>query len=308
MIKLDNLHKSFGSVKALAGLSLTINTGEIYGLLGANGAGKTTAVRIICGLLKPDMGTVHFQTNSAENVLKPALSQPFKPIGYMPQRGGLYDDLTVLENIRFFARAHGLKEPNLAAENVLQSNGLIPRASQLVGHLSGGWRQRVALATALLHAPRFLLLDEPTVGLDPQARTAMWQQLRSLSDNGVAILVTTHHVDEAARCDRIGYLESGKLTAQDVPAQLAVSLNLHAWSLSSSHAVLNQTALNLAPPNIKSTICQRDTNGYRLISNNPALPPTINAWASEQGIDVSTIAPNLSDALDWLASANQESH
>ena len=289
MIKLENCHKSFGSIKALTGLSLTVNSGEIYGLLGANGAGKTTAVRIICGLLKPDIGEVHVQADSSKQALP---QQPLKPIGYMPQRGGLYDDLTVLENIRFFARAHGLKQATVAAENVLQTNGLMPRAHQQVGHLSGGWRQRVALAAALLPAPRFLLLDEPTAGLDPQARAAMWQQLRNLSDDGVAILVTTHHVDEAARCDRIGYLDAGKLIAQDIPTQLAASLNLHAWHIVST----------LAPPKIKSTICQRDAKGYRLIRNNHALPPAFIAWASEYRIDVCAAEPNLNDALDWLAS------
>ena len=293
MIKLTNLHKSFGSIKALAGLSLTVNSGEIYGLLGANGAGKTTAVRIICGLLKPDSGEVHVQTDPSKQALPP---QQLKPIGYMPQRGGLYDDLTVRENIRFFARAHGLKQAKLAAENALQINGLLPRAHQQVGHLSGGWRQRVALAAALLHAPRFLLLDEPTAGLDPQARAVMWQQLRNLSDDGVAILVTTHHVDEAARCDRIGYLDAGQLTAQDIPAQLAASLNLHAWHIVSKHA----------PPKINATICQRDGSGYRLVSNNHALPPAFIAWASEYGIDVCAVEPNLNDALDWLASNGQK--
>lgn len=299
MIKLDNCHKSFGSIKALTGLSLTVNSGEIYGLLGANGAGKTTAVRIICGLLKPDSGEVHVQTDSSKQALP---QQLLKPIGYMPQRGGLYDDLTVLENIRFFARAHGLKQANIVAENVLQTNGLMPRAHQQVGHLSGGWRQRVALAAALLPAPRFLLLDEPTAGLDPQARAAMWQQLRNLSDDGVAILVTTHHVDEAARCDRIGYLEAGKLTAQDIPAQLAASLNLHAWQI-----ILKLAPSKLAPPKTNSTICQRDAKGYRLISNNHALPQAFIAWASAQDIDVCTAEPNLNDALDWLASDWQES-
>lgn len=119
MLKLNNLHKSFGHIKALNGLSLQVNTGEIYGLLGANGAGKTTAVRIICGLIKPDIGDVQYQLNSEQS----KLNHLNNTIGYMPQRGGLYDDLTVLENIRFFARAHGLKQPNLAAENALQSNG-----------------------------------------------------------------------------------------------------------------------------------------------------------------------------------------
>lgn len=287
MLKLNNLHKSFGHIKALNGLSLQVNTGEIYGLLGANGAGKTTAVRIICGLIKPDIGDVQYQLNSEQS----KLNHLNNTIGYMPQRGGLYDDLTVLENIRFFARAHGLKQPNLAAENALQSNGLMQRAQQQVGSLSGGWRQRVALTAALLHAPRLLLLDEPTAGLDPQARAVLWQRLRKLCAEGVAILVTTHHVDEAARCDRIGYLEAGKLKVQDIPSQLAVKLGLHAWQLNTK----------LMPPNLHASICQRNAQGYRLVANNTELPNSFSTWAITHQIEVFTVEPSLTDALDWLA-------
>ena len=170
----SGLCKRFGNVIALEGLSLGVLSGEIYGLLGPNGAGKTTALRIVCGLTAPDSGD--------GQCLGRAFGDAAASLGYLPQRGGLYDDLTVTQNLMFFARAHGLSGPRQQVARTIADHGLAARSAAKVGTLSGGWRQRVALAAALLHAPKLLLLDEPTAGLDPTAREQLWPHMKKMRD------------------------------------------------------------------------------------------------------------------------------
>jgi ABC-2 type transport system ATP-binding protein len=285
------LHKRFGALTALNDLSLALRHGEIYGLLGPNGAGKTTALRIICGLLVADAG-------DGQCLTAPLGKRP-AGLGYLPQGGGLYDDLTISENLRFFARAHGLSHPVDRVSAALTAHGLTERARQRVGTLSGGWRQRVALVAALMHAPQLLLLDEPTAGLDAQARERLWQQLRTLSAQAVTILITTHYADEAERCDRIGYLTGGRLRAEGSPGRLFHELGLAVWRIGAGgeqHKV---------PPQIDSLRFIRDSDGWRAVAHSVHLPPALTEWCAQAGVRPEPTAPRLDDALVWLAGEQQ---
>lgn len=205
------LRKVFGARVAVEGLDLDIGTGEVFGLLGPNGSGKTTTIRMLCGLMTPSAGT-------ASVVGFDVVAEPEKVrrrIGYMSQRFGLYDDLTVAENMRFYASVYGLRGEarRKRIEEQLSELGLEERAGQLAGTLSGGWKQRLALACATSHHPAMLFLDEPTAGVDPASRRLLWQWVYGLAKRGTTILVTTHYMDEAERCERLAFLSRGHLIA-----------------------------------------------------------------------------------------------
>ena len=212
------LRKVFGSAVAVEGLDLTIARGEVFGLLGANGSGKTTTIRMLTGLLTPTSGeatVVGFDVRRESEAIRRA-------IGYMSQRFGLYDDLTVEENLRFYSTIYGLhgaaRERRM--RELVDQLGLGPRITQLAGTLSGGWKQKLALACATAHRPSMLFLDEPTAGVDPAARRQFWQLIYALSGQGTTILVTTHYMDEAARCQRLAFLSRGRLTAVGTPEEV----------------------------------------------------------------------------------------
>ena len=212
-MEVKNLVKSFGHVRAVDGLSLAVRPGEIYGLLGPNGSGKTTLIRLITGLLKPAAGIVTVLGQRMPD--KRALAA----VGYMTQAGALYEDLTVRENITFFARMCGGVTRDRVGE-MLALVELQDRAGSLVRQLSGGMKQRVSLACALVHRPWLLLLDEPTVGVDPQLRVSFWEYFQRLAGEGAALLVSSHVMDEAARCHRLGLIRQGRLLAEGTPPDL----------------------------------------------------------------------------------------
>jgi ABC-2 type transport system ATP-binding protein len=214
----SGLRKVFGSLVAVDGLDLTIRRGEVFGLLGPNGSGKTTTIRMLCGLMTPTSGEAtvvgHSVTREPEKIrLK---------IGYMSQKFGLYDDLTVEENLRFYATIYGLHgtERRDRVEALLRDLGLVERTRQLAGTLSGGWKQRLALACATAHRPAMLFLDEPTAGVDPASRRLFWQWIYALAKEGTTILVTTHYMDEAERCERLAFLSRGHLIAVGTVAEV----------------------------------------------------------------------------------------
>jgi ABC-2 type transport system ATP-binding protein len=213
------LVKSFGPVQALAGFDVCINQGETYGLLGPNGSGKTTFIRMIAGLLKPTSGEI-----SVLGSRVPAQVDKVLPlIGYMPQLQALYTDLTVWENVQFYARIFGMnraEKRDARVREVLSLVELLPRKDSIVSTISGGMRQRLSLACALVHEPRLLLLDEPTVGVDPQLRQTFWGYFRSLNAGGVTIILSSHVMDEADRCDRLGLIRYGRLLASGTPTEI----------------------------------------------------------------------------------------
>jgi len=210
------LCKHFGPIRAVDGLDLAVQAGEIYGLLGPNGSGKTTLIRLLIGLLKPTAGRAAILGQAMPD--KAILSQ----VGYMTQASALYDDLSVKDNVAFFAEMCGLPPADSRARiaEVIELVNLHDRAGSLVRTLSGGMKQRTSLAVALVHRPRLLLLDEPTVGVDPQLRVTFWSYFRRLADSGVTLIVSSHVMDEAERCDRLGFIRSGKLLAEGSAADL----------------------------------------------------------------------------------------
>jgi ABC-2 type transport system ATP-binding protein len=227
-IHAEQLNKSFGANRAVNNLSLTVEPGEIYGLVGADGAGKTTTIRLICGALLPDSGEI---TVCSYDVKKQT-EQARQHLGYLSQRFSMYEDLTVLENIRFFAEVRGLKanEWYPRSMEILDFVGLAAFKDRFAGMLSGGMKQKLGLASALVSSPQVLLLDEPTTGVDPVTRQDFWQliiKLVSSPQNGdrVSVLISTPYMDEAARCHRIGFMKKGQLIAEGTPGQLRSMLD-----------------------------------------------------------------------------------
>ena len=212
------LRKQFGDRVAVAGLDLTIHRGEVFGLLGPNGSGKTTTIRMLCGLLVPTSG----DATVAGLDVRTQPDQIRKVIGYMSQRFGLYDDLTVEENLRFYASVYGLRGTARSdrMREQFDTLELTPRRTQLAGTLSGGWKQKLALACATAHRPQVLFLDEPTAGVDPAARRSFWRIIYALSAEGTTVLVTTHYMDEAGRCQRLAFLSRGDLIALGTPDEV----------------------------------------------------------------------------------------
>ncbi|MGH7713586.1 MAG: ABC transporter ATP-binding protein [Gemmatimonadaceae bacterium] len=217
-VEIHGLRKVFGSIVAVEGLDLTIARGEVFGLLGPNGSGKTTTIRMLTGLMAPTAGSA---TVVGYDIVRQA-EQLRRRIGYMSQKYGLYDDLTVIENIDFYAGLYGLTNPERSARvrEQLAAFHLDSRARQLAGTLSGGWKQRLSLACATTHRPDMIFLDEPTAGVDPASRRMFWERIYGLSNAGTTILVTTHYMDEAERCQRLAFLSRGHLIALGTPAEI----------------------------------------------------------------------------------------
>jgi ABC-2 type transport system ATP-binding protein len=230
VIDVQNLTKTFGRKVAVNQLSLQVNRGEIYGFLGPNGSGKTTFIRMLCGLLRPDSGSgvcLGFNLISEQDKIKPR-------IGYMAQRFSLYEDLSVKENLYFIGRIYRIQNIRAAVDEMVERMELAPFYNQLAGTLSGGWKQRLALAVCLLHKPHLLLLDEPTAGVDPKARRDFWDKIYSLAAEGVTALISTHYMDEAERCHRLAYLAYGNMLVKGTAAEVIDSSGLTTWSITGS--------------------------------------------------------------------------
>lgn len=228
VIDVKNLTKKFNDKVVVDNVELHVKKGEVFGFLGPNGSGKTTTIRMLCGLLTPDAG---LGTCLGYDILTQSLKIKEK-IGYMTQHFSFYTDLTVKENLNFIANVYEITNGKEKVLEVLEEHGLFTRRNQLTGTLSGGWKQRVALAACLLHKPEILLLDEPTSGIDPIARREFWDRIHALSEKGVTTLMATHYMDEAERCTRLAYLASGKLLITGTVDEVIDSTHLKTWEIS----------------------------------------------------------------------------
>ena len=227
-IDVHGLNKSFGDKHVVRDLSLQVEHGQILGFLGPNGSGKTTSIRMLCGLLRPDSGS---GTCLGYDVIRETAAIK-REVGYMTQGFSLWGDLTIHENLDFVARMYGMKDRKQAVAKAIDGLGLGTRRDQLAGTLSGGWKQRLALAACMLHDPKLLLLDEPTAGVDPKARREFWEEIHALAARGISVLVSTHYMDEAERCHRLVYIAYGKLLATGTPDQILHERPLAAWTVS----------------------------------------------------------------------------
>jgi len=239
-ISVRGLTKRFGKTEVVSQVSIDMPKGQVWGFLGPNGSGKTTTIRMICGLLKPSEGQGECL---GLDILRD--SEKIKlQTGYMTQKFSFWEDLTIKENLDFVARMYHLANRSELVDNTLKNLGLFHRKNQLAGALSGGWKQRLALAAVTMHKPKLLLLDEPTAGVDPQARREFWREIHTLANHGMTVLVSTHYMDEAERCDSIVYLANGKLITQGCVAQVTKESQLVTYRADEPNVRAISEALN----------------------------------------------------------------
>ncbi len=227
VIAVEGLSKSFGAKRVVENVSIDVRRGQVFGFLGPNGSGKTTTIRMLCGLLTPDEGRgtcLGYDIRGEQAAIK-------RRVGYMTQKFSLYEDLSIRENLEFVARVYGMDRRAERVESALAQLGLVSRQKQLAGTLSGGWKQRLALAACILHEPELLLLDEPTAGVDPKARREFWDEIHRLAAQGLTVLVSTHYMDEAERCHEIAYIAYGKLIARGRVAEVIARSGRATWSV-----------------------------------------------------------------------------
>lgn len=235
--------KRFGAKTVVNEVALQVKRGEIFGFLGPNGSGKTTFIRMLCGLLTPDAGTgtcLGYDLRTQQADIK-------RHVGYMTQKFSFYEDLTLRENLDFIARVYAVPDRAAAVQRSLEQLGLANRSHQLAGQLSGGWKQRLALAACLIHSPQLLLLDEPTAGVDPKARRDFWDQIHQLAADGLTVLITTHYMDEAERCHRLAYLAYGNLLTHGTVDEVIAGAELTTWEVTGDNLPLLAEALRGRP-------------------------------------------------------------
>jgi ABC-2 type transport system ATP-binding protein len=226
-IDVHGMTKRFGDLTAVDHVDLAVRTGEICGFLGPNGSGKTTFIRMLCGLLRADDGSgtcLGYDVITQSEIIK-------RHVGYMTQRFSFWDDLTIAENLDFVARMYSVQDRRQAVRESIERLGLADRRNQLAGQLSGGWKQRMALAACMIHQPKLLLLDEPTAGVDPKARREFWQEIHQLAGQGLTFLIATHYMDEAERCHRLAFIVNGHLLAEGTVAEVVEQAHLVTWSV-----------------------------------------------------------------------------
>ena len=299
-IDVDGLTKSFDGKEVVRNLSLTVRRGQIYGFLGPNGSGKTTTLRMICGLLTPDGGRgtcLGYDILTERDKIK-------RRVGYMTQRFSLYQDLSIKENLEFVARVYDLPDPRGAAQAAIERLGLNGRETQLAGTLSGGWKQRLALGACILPSPDLLLLDEPTAGVDPKARRDFWGEIHNLAAAGMTVLVSTHYMDEAERCHEIAYIAYGKLLARGTIPEVIAASNLHTYTVSgpdTNHLAERLTGMPgvdmVAPFGANLHVAGRDA---------AALDATVERLREEPGLSWSVSSPSLEDVFIELMSRSED--
>ncbi len=299
-IDVEGLNKHFGDKHVVNDVSMRVRRGEIFGFLGPNGSGKTTTIRMMCGLLKPDSGSgtcLGFDIRRDSADIK-------RNVGYMTQRFSFWDDLTIHENLDFVARIYQIPNRRGVVKKSLDDLGLSNRAGQLAGELSGGWKQRMALAACMLHHPKLLLLDEPTAGVDPKARRDFWDELQGLAAQGISVLVSTHYMDEAIRCHKLAYIAYGKLLAQGSAAEVVASQHLSSWAISGEHLVEVQETLR-RQPGVEQTV---SFGSVLHVSGTDAalLQRTIDEIVAAKGLRAEKIDTGLEDVFIYMMSRSAD--
>lgn len=293
-IDVRGLNKRFGSKHVVKDVSLQVRRGEIFGFLGPNGSGKTTSIRMMCGLLTPDSGS---GTCLGFDILRES-DQIKRNVGYMTQRFSYWEDLSIRENLEFVARVYQMPDRKRTVERSLESLGLADRADQLAGALSGGWKQRLALAACMLHEPRLLLLDEPTAGVDPNARRRFWEELHRLAAQGISVLVSTHYMDEAERCHKLAYISNGQLLARGSADEVVASQDLATWTIQGpALAVLSDRLRSM--PGVDQTVVfgsALHVSG----SDRDALGATLEKVGKDSTLRIEPIPTSLEDVFIYL--------
>ncbi|MBW6399002.1 ABC transporter ATP-binding protein [Roseomonas sp. HJA6] len=295
-ISVRGLTKRYGDKVVVDGLDLDVARGQIHGFLGPNGSGKTTTIRMLCGLLVPDGGT---GTCLGRDIRTQAWEIKQR-VGYMTQRFSLYEDLTIAENLDFVARLYGLDGRRRRVARALERLGLTSRVGQLAGTLSGGWKQRLALAACVLHEPELLLLDEPTAGVDPKARREFWDEIHLLAEGGMTVLVSTHYMDEAERCHRIAYLAYGKLLAVGSVAEVIATSGLFTWHVSGPERRIASLAHELASRAGCEMVAPFGATLHVSGPDEAALEAAIAPYRDEPGLSWTKDEPSLEDAFIHL--------
>ncbi|WP_339741517.1 ABC transporter ATP-binding protein [uncultured Maricaulis sp.] len=300
VIDVHGLTKSFGDTRVVDDFSIQVPRGAIYGFLGPNGSGKTTTIRLMCGLLKPDGGggtALGYDIVTQSREIK-------SRVGYMTQKFSLYGDLTVKENLEFMARLHAVPNQRQTVQATMEEYDLEPRARQLAGNLSGGWKQRLALAATTMHKPGLLMLDEPTAGVDPKARRDFWDRIRRLSQSGVTVLVSTHYMDEAVQCDSIAYIAYGKKLIDAPSADIADIVGLHTWRIEGKGLQPVYDALDGAPG--VDQIARFGSALHVSGRDEAALLRAIAPWRDRPEFEVSRAKTGLEEAFIWLMTGAQD--
>jgi ABC-2 type transport system ATP-binding protein len=290
VIDVRGLTKRYGDRTVVDHFDMRVPKGRIYGFLGPNGSGKTTTIRMLCGLLTPDEGEgiyLGYDIRREPQLIK-------RHVGYMTQKFGLYEDLSIEENLVFIARVYEVPDRKAKVNETLERLGLTSRRTQLAGALSGGWKQRLALAACLLHDPKLLLLDEPTAGVDPKARRDFWDQLHELAATGLTVLVSTHYMDEAERCHELAYISYGRLLAHGTAAELIAGTGLVTCEISGPGLTELAKALRTVPS--MKTVASFGTTLHVGAASQAELDAALVSYLAG-GITVKTIDPNLEDVF-----------
>jgi ABC-2 type transport system ATP-binding protein len=299
VIDVSGVTKRFGTKTVVDQVDLQVRRGEIYGFLGPNGSGKTTFIRMLCGLLTPDGGSgtcLGYDVRTQQAAIK-------RHVGYMTQKFSYYEDLSIRENLDFVARVYDVPDRTVAVQQSLDRLGLANRSHQLAGQLSGGWKQRLALAACLIHSPQLLLLDEPTAGVDPKARREFWDQIHRLASEGLTVLITTHYMDEAERCHRLAYLAYGKLLARGTVAEVVASAQLTTWEITGGGLAALAEALR-GQPGVEQVVPFGNT--LHVSGHDAALLGATLSTVSGPSRDVRQIQSSLEDVFICLMDHAQD--
>ncbi|MBL8908917.1 MAG: ABC transporter ATP-binding protein [Rhizobiales bacterium] len=299
-IDVHGLTKRFGTRTVVDHVTLAVETGQIIGFLGPNGSGKTTFIRMLCGLLTPDEGSgtvLGLDVISQSRLIK-------REVGYMTQRFSFYEDLSIAENLDFVARLYRLKPRGQYVDETLEGLGLASRRHQLAGTLSGGWKQRLALAACIMHKPRLLLLDEPTAGVDPKARREFWDEIHHLSAKGLTVLVSTHYMDEAERCHRIAYISYGRLIASGTVEGVILDAGLTTFVIRGPDLAALADELDGAPG--VEQVAPFGATLHVVGRDAELLARTLEAYAARTDVSVERGATNLEDVFIQLMTGTQD--